>query len=422
MFTLVSTAKAFTGHTGLIQRNAVTSWTRLVPRPEIILVGNDPGTSDVCRELSLRHLPEVERNESGAPLLADLIRRAGSAASHELLCYVNSDIILMDDFVQALERVSKECPRFLMVGRRWEIRIDEPIAFNTPDWPRALRGRVTEQGRQAPPPGNSDFFAFPKGLWKDIPPLAIGRGFWDAWLVYEALRLGADVVDASPSVMSVHQDHDQSTYPHGLRRWKGEHSRNGRMAGPGPARFTLLDSTWELVGEGLRRPRGFRPWMRRIEQAALLPERPALPPRLAAAAFRVLRAGRKALRRLLDPSQRLAAAVIARLPEDGVTSVLGLSDASRGEGLEQGAGFRLARSLLGGGFPVILHDPRPEAMTEARRLLGGPVKFASNLGECVADCDVVVMAADDGDTAALKPPSGATLLDFRGRELRRTAP
>ena len=43
MLTILSTPKAFTGLFAVIQRNAIESWTKLEPRPEIILFGRDVG-------------------------------------------------------------------------------------------------------------------------------------------------------------------------------------------------------------------------------------------------------------------------------------------------------------------------------------------------------------------------------------------
>jgi FkbM family methyltransferase len=61
MLTLFTTAKPFRGHSGIIHRNALKSWTLLHPDIEIILFGDDEGAaevrrlSDVARELNLRH-------------------------------------------------------------------------------------------------------------------------------------------------------------------------------------------------------------------------------------------------------------------------------------------------------------------------------------------------------------------------------
>ena len=62
MLTFFTCPRGFEGRIGVIQRNAILSWLALKPRPEIIVLGNDPGVAEICRELGLRHLPEVLRN------------------------------------------------------------------------------------------------------------------------------------------------------------------------------------------------------------------------------------------------------------------------------------------------------------------------------------------------------------------------
>ena len=53
MLTVFSTPKPFVGHVGVIQRNAISSWMRLHPDVEVILVGDDAGTAEVCAEFGI---------------------------------------------------------------------------------------------------------------------------------------------------------------------------------------------------------------------------------------------------------------------------------------------------------------------------------------------------------------------------------
>src|ERR1700689_2205182 len=98
MLTIFAIPKPFRGQSDLIQRNAVASWTRITPRPEVLLFGDEEGTAEVARELGVRHAPEVARNELGTPRLDDLFARAERIATTPLLAYVNADIILSDEF------------------------------------------------------------------------------------------------------------------------------------------------------------------------------------------------------------------------------------------------------------------------------------------------------------------------------------
>lgn len=78
--TVFSIPKSFRGHIGVIQRNALRSWTLLRPRPEILVFGDEAGTKEACTEVGVRHVPEVAYDETGAPLLSDLFPRARASA------------------------------------------------------------------------------------------------------------------------------------------------------------------------------------------------------------------------------------------------------------------------------------------------------------------------------------------------------
>ena len=118
MLTLFTTAKPFEGHSGVIQRNALKSWTLLHPDVEVILFGDDAGAAEIARELGLRHEPNVERKRFGTKRLDCMFQRAQSMARHDVLCYINCDIILLPEFCRALERVTEleRCRRLVAHG------------------------------------------------------------------------------------------------------------------------------------------------------------------------------------------------------------------------------------------------------------------------------------------------------------------
>src|SRR5437870_1269090 len=105
MITFFTTAKPFTGHNGVIQRNALESWALIHPDVEVILFGDEEGAPEVCAELGLRHEPNVERHESGLKYVRYLFGEAQRLARHDYMCYLNCDIILLKDFLDAFERV-----------------------------------------------------------------------------------------------------------------------------------------------------------------------------------------------------------------------------------------------------------------------------------------------------------------------------
>jgi hypothetical protein len=256
MLTLFAIPKAFEGHIGIIQRNAIKSWTLLRPKCEIILFGDDGGTEDVARELAVLHVPRVARNELGTPLLNDMFGKAQHLASHKLLCFVNADIILMSGFLQAVERVCRWQERFLMIGRRSDIGISELWDFTAPDWEERLRRHVLEHGKLRGD-HNVDYFVFPKGFYDCVPAFAIGRPFYDSWLIFKAFSSRHPVVDATYAVIATHQNHNHAHFgiqgeKYSLREAHGlvEGKRNYDLLGGELYRFGASDASHVLTQAG----------------------------------------------------------------------------------------------------------------------------------------------------------------------------
>ena len=89
MITFFTTGKPFRGHDGIIQRNALKSWTLLHPDVEVILFGDEGGAAEVCAEFGLRHEPHVMRYESRMPYVNAMFARAQEIARHDYVCYAS---------------------------------------------------------------------------------------------------------------------------------------------------------------------------------------------------------------------------------------------------------------------------------------------------------------------------------------------
>jgi hypothetical protein len=265
LITLFSAPKPFTDpHIAMIQRNAIQSWT-LLPDVEVILLGEETGLAEAARELGVKHIPNVARNESGTPLIASMFRLARENSKGDLLCIVNADVILMSDFVEAamesdswLSRTQKQASgihKYVLLSQRWDYDITTPLDF-AEGWESRLREDVRKQNQLHRPAG-SDFFLFPKNCYENVPDFTIGRAGWDNWMIYKARREGWAVIDCTPSVMIVHQNHDYSHLPDGKPHYEHpETNENIRLAG-GQAniRYTILDATHQLADGKLIRPR-----------------------------------------------------------------------------------------------------------------------------------------------------------------------
>jgi hypothetical protein len=261
MLTFFTTAKPFREHNGTIQRNALKSWTLLHPDVEVILFGDDEGAAQAARELGIRHELHTEKNESGSNRMDYMFLRAQEIARHDVLCYSNCDILMMDDFLAALGRVKAAHAEFLIVGRRWDAEIKEPYEFERNDWRTRLRSLALREGKERTP-DYIDYFVFSRGVFgADLPALVVGRVFWDNWAVWKVLDSKRPVVDVSAAVLAVHQNHDYSHVPQGKHDvYYGEEAgRNYQLAGGWKHLRTIADATEVLKESGLK-PNTMRHW------------------------------------------------------------------------------------------------------------------------------------------------------------------
>jgi len=265
--TLFSAPKPFTHpHIAMIQRNAIQSWT-LLPDVQVILLGNEAGLAEAAHELGVKHIPEVELNANGTPLISSMFQLARENSHGDLLCIINADMILMPDFVEAARRSRLQRDKFVLLSQRWDLEMTQPIEF-TEGWQNRLSSTVHRHGSLHRPAG-SDFFLFPPSCYIDIPEFTIGRAGWDNWMIYKARKEKWTVIDCTPSVMIVHQNHDYSHLPGGKPHYEHpDTNENIRLAG-GEAniRYTILDATHQLAPGGkLVRPKpSYLRFMRGVE-------------------------------------------------------------------------------------------------------------------------------------------------------------
>ena len=209
--TIFATPKRFAGQFDRIQRNAIESWIALGPSAEVILIGDDDGTAEICRQHGLRHVAEVATTAKGVPLVSDLWRIGQEHARTPIACFVNADIILMSDFVAAAKLVSSQLTDFLMIGQRWDLELTQRLSELDGGWPETLRTQAAAHGTLNSPLW-VDYFAFPVGQYPELLPCVIGRPGYDHWIVWQTLERDIPVVDATDAVLAVHQHHD---YSHG---------------------------------------------------------------------------------------------------------------------------------------------------------------------------------------------------------------
>jgi hypothetical protein len=253
VLTIFTVPKPFRGRVGDIQMNAIESWLALRRDVQVVLVGDEEGVEQAARVTGVEHVGELARNARGTPRLDSAFEAAATVAEWPFWCYVNSDILLLDDFLPTIQSATIAFDDFLLIGECRDLDVAAGTRLNDPIVRAKLRDVALDRGRLR---GYAalDYFVFRRGLFDPLPPFLIGRACFDNWLVWRARELNRPVVDATRSVVAVHQSHDYSHVRGGLEEAYGgpEARYNEQLAGGREHIYSLHDATHRLNSR--RRP------------------------------------------------------------------------------------------------------------------------------------------------------------------------
>ena len=210
--TVAAAPKKFEGHIKIIQDNAIKSWMLLFGAQNICLFG-DEETQTNTKRLGTKYA-KPDYSDTNVPLLDSILKISRSFGT-EYTLFINSDIILMDDFKQTFELLTTTTARpFMAVGHRTNLDFDQPIDFGSA-WQEKLTSLSNQKGVLASEK-MIDYFLFPSNRFKTIPALRVGRPGIDNTFLYWARRKERlDLIDITESAKVIHQNHDYSYFPGG---------------------------------------------------------------------------------------------------------------------------------------------------------------------------------------------------------------
>lgn len=239
MTTLFSTCKPFkTKRLIQIQNDAIKTWLRLEPKPDIIIFGKDDGVAECCDEHGIDNCINVEYNEYGIPLLSSMFERVEKISKDDVFLLVSSDIVLSQKTMTALEILKKNMKEFCGVCRKTEHKGPNPIDFSDDKWFTKI---VMDQTNHYSLITSGDFFMYTRGMFKDMPKFSVGRCWCDSWLFHAAMEKNA-LVDLSEYMEIFHLKHD---YSHLYK--SNEFETNKALCGNNLS--DVSHANWKLVGD-----------------------------------------------------------------------------------------------------------------------------------------------------------------------------
>jgi hypothetical protein len=269
MLTIFTLPRPFAGPFDKIQHNALASWAALAPATKLILFGNEPGIREAAARYAARHIPDIERNSIGTPLVNHLFRSATAHTTTPYQAFINADILLDPQLPKLIDKIVRWQPRSLMVSRRWDIDLDESVAYSHGNSFSALAQRARTTGQLYSHHG-MDVFIYPTGMFDAMPPFSIGwpGAKYDNWIVYSARRRNIPVVDITDAVTIIHQNHPRggNTRPEKAQ----EHWISLDLLGGHGCCFDILDATHTVTSDHkiTRRRRNWPEQRRRVFRLA----------------------------------------------------------------------------------------------------------------------------------------------------------
>ena len=100
---IFTTCKPFIGDDAWRQEQAIKSWTLLNGiEKQIIIIGNDEGTREICEKYNLIHEPVIKTLLS-VPYLYEMFLIANKYATEEdVMLWTNSDMIYFQDMIKKI--------------------------------------------------------------------------------------------------------------------------------------------------------------------------------------------------------------------------------------------------------------------------------------------------------------------------------
>jgi hypothetical protein len=201
--------KPFTSEFQDIQSTAIESWIRTIGDPKLIhLIGDEQGVEEFAKEHGCNHIPSVEKNEWGTPLMSSIFSIIQQSSSDDAnvndktrycCCYINCDIVIDKRFLATFNAIflcsTLEDTEWLLVGRRIDHDFDK---FKNID------DALSNGTGQLHSADGIDYFVFPSGTFKFVYPFAIGKFAWDQWIVGNAYRRGIPVIDGTKTIPAIH--------------------------------------------------------------------------------------------------------------------------------------------------------------------------------------------------------------------------
>ena len=211
----------------LVHNLTVRNWSSLRPFAIPVIFTNDALVANECKRKGWNVLPIRVTAADGIPVLKFMYEDVMTAYNTTFYAYSNSDILYTDTLIDTLASYaykldskqrtkpsvdtsihvpllkSREIQKpVLIIGKRTNV---ESVTENEGSTWKEITSVAKRRGKLFGIYAE-DYFITPRNYpWKDIAEVVIGLRAYDNWLVYYARKQNYTVIDATSTLLAVHQ-------------------------------------------------------------------------------------------------------------------------------------------------------------------------------------------------------------------------
>lgn len=207
MLTFLTSPKPFKGIDKENQYRAIKSWILSTKNAEVILYGDSAGIDQAGIDLGVKVVKSIASTEGGLPYFGAIADHAEIHGKFNTQVYLNCDI-LVSNLHEASKAIS--FPWFLAIGQRIDLSAETFVDQHPSEYKKIINQLVTEDRVQMHETSGIDYFMFPRGLWRGLKQIIVGRGGYDNALLDFCKWHHYPIIDCTLSVIALHQFHDYS--------------------------------------------------------------------------------------------------------------------------------------------------------------------------------------------------------------------
>ncbi|KAH3774837.1 hypothetical protein DPMN_176230 [Dreissena polymorpha] len=191
----------------LVHKLTLLNWLSLHPYVIPVVFTNQSSIINECNQVGVTVLPLSGVAADGIPVLKYMYRDVINLFNTSFYAFSNSDILftqlLVHTLAQIINSITEDINKpVLIVGRRTNVNnvaLEEGLYWENITRISKSRGQLFTGWAE------DYFITTPSYPWNEVPEVVIGRRAYDNWLVYNARKMKYNVIDATNTILAVHQ-------------------------------------------------------------------------------------------------------------------------------------------------------------------------------------------------------------------------